>query len=188
MEGDSYWWFSVSIGDNKKIRFSSDLRTQGGLPSCPNPPVKDQIFGRCYTKTRRWHTVFCFLVSSFWIVFCGPLSTEIYNRLYSWKGIRHSIYLDDGRTIAETKSGAEDQRTFVYKTLKNSGCILEVEKSDKEILIIPRNTSVSLLTHTAWQFVSKKPNKWRIIQQVLETISHGSKPIPANNWPEFSGK
>jgi hypothetical protein len=65
------------------------------------------------------------------------------------KGIRHSIYLDDGRIIAETKSGAEDQRTFVYKTLKNSGCILEVEKSDKEILIIPRNTSVSLLTHTA---------------------------------------
>jgi hypothetical protein len=65
------------------------------------------------------------------------------------KGIRHSIYLDDGRIIAETKCGAEDQRTFVYKTLKNSGCILEVEKSYKEILIIPRNTSVSLLTHTA---------------------------------------
>ncbi len=144
--------FTESIGDHKKRGFSSGLRSQGGLSSCPNPSITDQIFGRIYTKTRRWHAVFCFLVSSLWIVFCGPLSTELFKPMNVYiheKGIRYFIYLDDGRIFAETKSGADGQRTFVYKTLTNSGWILEVEKSDKEILIIPRNTSVSLSTHTA---------------------------------------
>ena len=48
------------------------------------------------------------------------------------KGIRHSIYIDDGRILAGTKREAEDGRKFTYEVLKRSGGVLEKSKSDGE--------------------------------------------------------
>ena len=47
-------------------------------------------------------------------------------------GIRHSIYIDDGRILAETEAEAEDNRKFTYAVLEKAGWIRETKKSDAE--------------------------------------------------------
>jgi hypothetical protein len=105
------------------------------------------------------------------------------------KGIRHSIYLDDGRIVAETKCKAEDQRTFVYKVLKSSGWILEVEKSDKDGDANQSKEYLGFIIDTASMTVRlQEAKKQRILQQVSETISHGSKSFPAKELAGTIGK
>ena len=105
------------------------------------------------------------------------------------KGIRHSIYLDDGRIVAETKCKAEDQRTFVYKVLKSSGWILEVKKYDKDGDANQSKEYLGFIIDTASMTVRlQEAKKQRILQQVSETISHGSKSFPAKELAGTIGK
>ena len=46
------------------------------LTLTPNSPVKDKIFRQYHIETRWWVTVFCFLISFLWTVFCWALSDE----------------------------------------------------------------------------------------------------------------
>jgi hypothetical protein len=56
-----------------------------------------------------------------------PINAYIHN-----KGIRHSIYLDDGRITSDTKCQAGKERSIVYDILKKSGWIIEKKKSDQK--------------------------------------------------------
>lgn len=47
-------------------------------------------------------------------------------------GVRHSIYIDDGRVLAKNAEEAEKDRQFVYSTLARAGWSLEERKSDKK--------------------------------------------------------
>lgn len=51
---------------------------------------------------------------------------------FTMKGIRFSIYIDDGRILAQTREEAVQAMRFVYSTIKKAGWTLEHEKSDKE--------------------------------------------------------
>lgn len=46
------------------------------------------------------------------------------------RGIRFSIYIDDGRILSETKEEAIHAMKFVYETITRAGWILEKNKSD----------------------------------------------------------
>ena len=47
------------------------------------------------------------------------------------RGIRHSIFLDDGRMVAASKSEAEEHGSIVNDVLQKSGFIIEAKKSDE---------------------------------------------------------
>lgn len=46
------------------------------------------------------------------------------------KGMRFSIYIDDGRILATSKDQAENFRQMAYETMRKAGWILEQQKSD----------------------------------------------------------
>ena len=47
-------------------------------------------------------------------------------------GIRHSIYIDDGRALSDSPEQAEKTRKFICQTLLRAGWIVEAKKSDQE--------------------------------------------------------
>ena len=55
-----------------------------------------------------------------------PVNAYIHGR-----GIRHSIYLDDGRITAASKIQAEKNRITVYEALRKAGWILETKNQTK---------------------------------------------------------
>ena len=48
------------------------------------------------------------------------------------QGIRHTVFIDDGRFLSDSANSAEQNREKVYDTLQKAGWILEQTKSDKE--------------------------------------------------------
>ena len=55
-----------------------------------------------------------------------PLVSYIHNQ-----GIRFSIYIDDGRILADNADEAEKHRVFVYNVAQKAGWQISLEKSDK---------------------------------------------------------
>ena len=52
-------------------------------------------------------------------------------RYLNSKGIRNSIFIDDGRILVESKEEAEKVGTFVYNVITKAGWAIEESKSDK---------------------------------------------------------
>jgi hypothetical protein len=52
------------------------------------------------------------------------------NAYFHTKGIKHTIFIDDGRILARTAELAEEKRVFVYDTLRRAGWVVEPRKSD----------------------------------------------------------
>ena len=48
------------------------------------------------------------------------------------KGIRHTIFIDDGRLLAKTKEQSREEFAIVKQTLRNAGWQLETRKMDKD--------------------------------------------------------
>ena len=48
------------------------------------------------------------------------------------KGIRHTIFIDDGRLLAKTKEQSREEFAIVKQTLRNAGCQLEKRKTEKD--------------------------------------------------------
>lgn len=105
------------------------------------------------------------------------------------KGIRHSVYLDDGRIVADTMSEAEKHRVFVYDVLKRAGWILEARKSDHEEDASQSKEYLGFIVDTNSMTVRLgESKKERILHQVLETIAHSSRPILARELAGTLGK
>ena len=87
-------------------------------------PSQTKYLGAAIPKPDGGKQYFVFLYLPFGLSSAVHCLTKLFKPVNAYiheKGIRHSIYLDDGRIVAETKCKAEDQRTFVYKVLKSSG-------------------------------------------------------------------
>jgi len=155
-------------------------------------PSQTKYLGASIPKPDGGTQYFVFLYLPFGLSSAVHCLTKLFKPLNAYihgKGIRHSIYLDDGRIIAETKCRAEEQRLFVYKILKNSGWILEVEKSDKEGDTNQAKEYLGFIIDTNSMTVRlQEAKKQRILQKVRETISHGSKPILAKQLAGTLGK
>lgn len=155
-------------------------------------PSQTKYLGAAIPKPDGGKQYFVFLYLPFGLSSAVHCLTKLFKPVNAYiheKGIRHSIYLDDGRIVAETKCKAEDQRTFVYKVLKSSGWILEVEKSDKDGDANQSKEYLGFIIDTASMTVRlQEAKKQRILQQVSETISHGSKSFPAKELAGTIGK
>ena len=104
-------------------------------------------------------------------------------------GIRHSIYLDDGRITSDTRLQAEEERLIVYNILKKSGWILEQKKSDQEGDASQSKEYLGFIVDTASMTVRLgETKKQLILEQVLATISYGQKPIMAKELAGTLGK
>lgn len=155
-------------------------------------PSQTKYLGAAIPKPDGGKQYFVFLYLPFGLSSAVHCLTKLFKPVNAYiheKGIQHSIYLDDGRIVAETKCKAEDQRTFVYKVLKSSGWILEVEKSDKDGDANQSKEYLGFIIDTASMTVRlQEAKKQRILQQVSETISHGSKSFPAKELAGTIGK
>lgn len=91
--------------------------------------------------------------------------------------------------MAETKHKAEEQHIFVYKVLQSSGWILEPEKSDKKEDINQSKEYLGfIIDNNSMTVRLQEAKKRRILKRVWDTISHGSKPIPAKELAGTLGK
>jgi hypothetical protein len=104
-------------------------------------------------------------------------------------GIRHSIFVDDGRILARTAEQAEKDRATVYDIIQKAGWILEENKSDgknqssqvKEYLgfnIDTRDMTVSLTEE-------KKAALKKSVEQTIEAIT---RPVKAKFLAKCAGK
>ena len=113
-----------------------------------------------------------------------PLNAYIHS-----KGIRHSIYLDDGRITAASKEQAEAERTVVYGALRSSGWILENKNSDQEGDASQLKDYLGFVINTVSMTVRLGDAKrQQILKQVWETIAHGTKLLPAKELAKTLGK
>ncbi|KZR97789.1 Uncharacterized protein APZ42_007139, partial [Daphnia magna] len=113
-----------------------------------------------------------------------PINAYLHN-----KGIRHSIYLDDGRITSDTKCQAEKDRSIVYDILKKSGWIIEKKKSDQENDASQCKEYLGFIIDTDSMTVRlSEAKKQHTIQQVLKTIAYGPKPILAKELAGTLGK
>jgi hypothetical protein len=113
-----------------------------------------------------------------------PVNAYIHGR-----GIRHSIYLDDGRITAASKIQAEENRITVYETLRKAGWILENKKSDQEGDASQLKEYLGFLIDTINMTVRlTDAKKQQILKQVWETISLASNKLPAKELAKTLGK
>lgn len=111
------------------------------------------------------------------------------NAFFHGKGIRHSIYLDDGRIVAESKRKVEEHRVIVYDVLDRSGWILEMQKSDGEEDASQSKEYLGFIIDTISMTVRLvESKKQRTLQCARETIAYGSRPIPAKELAVTVGK
>lgn len=155
-------------------------------------PSQTTYLGAAIPKPDGSTQYFVFLYLPFGLSSAVHCLTKLFKPVNAYiheKGIRHSIYLDDGRIVAQTIQKAEEQRIFVYKVLKSSGWILEVEKSDRKEDIAQSKEYLGFIIDTTSMTVRlQEAKKRRILQQVLETILNGFQPIPARELAGILGK
>ena len=132
-------------------------------------------------------------MSSLWFILACHCITKLLKPVNAYihsKGIRHSIFLDDGRITAPSKEKAEEGRTVVYGTLRNAGWILESKKSDQEGDASQSKEYLGFVIDTVSMTVRLLDfNRQQIIKQVWETISHGTNSfLPAKELARALGK
>ena len=155
-------------------------------------PSQIKYLGAAITKPDGSKRYFIFLYLPFGLSSAVHCITKLFKPINAYiheKGIRHSIYLDDGRITAETKCQAEKHRVFVYDVLKRSGWILEVKKSDHFGDASRSKEYLGFIIDTESMTVRLGDDKkQRILRQVSETIAYGSKPILAKELAGTLGK
>ena len=151
-----------------------------------------KYLGAAITKPEGGTQYFVFLFLPFGLssaVHCITKISKPINAYIHVKGIRHSIYLDDGRITAESKHQTEEQRVIVYDILEKSGWTLEVNKSDPEGDASQTKEYLGFVIDTLSMTVrTGEIKKQRIIQQILETIAYGPRSIPAKELAGTLGK
>ena len=92
------------------------------------------FLGAAFEKEDGQTQNFEFLYLAFGVASAVHCITKLFkpiNAYFHGKGISHSIYIDDGRSLARTQEEAEDNRKFIYHTLKQAGWSIETSKSDR---------------------------------------------------------
>ena len=155
-------------------------------------PSQTKYLGAAYIKPEGGIQYFVFLFLPFGLSSAVHCITKLFKPINAYiheRGIRHSIYLDDGRITADSEHEAEKHRVFVYGVLEKAGWILEAKKSDHKGEASQAKEYLGFIIDTVSMTVRlEKAKKQRILQQVSETIAYGSKPIPAKELAGTLGK
>ena len=155
-------------------------------------PSQTKYLGAAIKKPDGSRQFFVFLFLPFGLasaVHCITKLSKPLNAYIHERGIRHSLYLDDGRITAPTEKQAEEHRLIVYEALKKSGWILESQKSDHEGDASQIKEYLGFVIDTSSMSVRLNDlKKQRILQQVSETIAYEDRPIPAKELARTLGK
>ena len=105
------------------------------------------------------------------------------------KGIRNSIYIDDGRILASTKSEAEYARKLAYQVLEKAGWTLEDKKSDKEGQASQVKDYLGFLINTNTMRVQLIGDRKEAIKRNVEqTLANKARPIHVKELAKTLGK
>jgi hypothetical protein len=108
---------------------------------------------------------------------------------FAKSGLRHSIYIDDGRVVASSKSLAQEHTEFVYDTLTKAGWQIAIQKSDRPdqatqvqeylgFTIDTRNMTVSL----------PEAKKAQLLQLSRDLAASGGRCLKAKELASMVGK
>jgi hypothetical protein len=155
-------------------------------------PLQTKYLGAAIKRPDGTTQYFVFLFLPFGLSSAVHCITKLFKPINAYiheKGIRHSIFLDDGRIMAENKHEAEKYRVFVYSVLNKAGWILETRKSDEEGDASQIKKHLGFIIDTSSMTVRLgEPKKQRTLHKVWETISYGLKLIPARKLAGTLGK
>ena len=105
------------------------------------------------------------------------------------RGIRNSIFIDDGRILAKSEREAESARKTAYQVLEKAGWTLENLKSDGENQANQIKEYLGFVINTITMTVQLKADRREAIKQdVQKTLSHKSKPIHVKELAKTLGK
>ena len=93
-----------------------------------------KYLGAAFEKEDGQIQYFIYLYLAFGVGSAVHCITKLFKPINAYlhgKGINHSIYIDDGRSLAKTQEEAELNRIFIYQTLQKAGWIIENSKSDQ---------------------------------------------------------
>ena len=149
--------------------------------------------GAAFTSEEGELIYFIFLYLPFGLSTAVHAITKLFKPFNAYlhkKGVRHTIYIDDGRGLAETKEEAEQSRQFIYAALQKSGWILESQKSDKEGQASQIKEYLGFIIDTQQMTVRLSDDKQQALAQHLkDTLSYGThKRMPAKVLARCLGK
>ena len=155
-------------------------------------PLQTKFLGAAIPKQDGGTQYLIFLFLPFGLSSAVHCITKIFkpiNAFLHGRGIRHSIFLDDGRMVAASKSEAEENGSIVYDVLQKSGFIIEAKKSDKVGDANQIKEYLGFTIDTCSMTVRLgEIKKQLILRRVKETIDYGSKPILARDLASTLGK
>ena len=99
--------------------------------------------------------------------------TKLFKPLNSYfhrHGIRHTIFIDDGRILAKTLDEATKDQNFVYGTLKKAGWVLEEQKSDKVGEASQIKDYLGFTINTISMTVGLKKEKKAVLKKDIENL------------------
>jgi hypothetical protein len=105
------------------------------------------------------------------------------------KGIRNSVFIDDGRILAKTEKDPEDFRKLTYKVLGKAGWTLEDKKSDKEGQASQIKEYLGFVNNYITMTIQLKDDRKEAIKKdVQKTLKHKSRPIHVKDLAKTLGK
>lgn len=144
-------------------------------------PQQTKYLGAAFEKEDGELQYFVFLYLAFGVASAVHCITKLFKPINAYlhgKGINHSIYIDDGRSLAGTQIEAEENRKFIYQTLYQAGWTIEKSKSDGAGEAAKVKEYLGFIIDTEIMSVRLNTDKKKqITKAVKEVISFGKRHI-----------
>jgi hypothetical protein len=102
------------------------------------------------------------------------------------KGIRNTVYIDDGRILAASQDEAEESRVFSYDAITKAGWAIETDKSDGCGAANQEKKYLGFLINSATLTVAATPEKIAKIVSLIREVLRMSK-IPIRRLASMMG-
>ena len=140
-----------------------------------------QFLGGAFENEQGGQQFFVYNFLPFGIASAVHALTKIMKPLTAYfadKGIRHSIYLDDGRIVASTLDQAKKDLEQVYDTLQKSGWTIAKAKSDTIHSISQSKEYLGFIIDSADMKIFMKPQKILVLRKLVqECIKNSGKRV-----------
>ena len=108
---------------------------------------------------------------------------------FAQSGIKHTIYLDDGRVVAATRLLAQSHLTFVYNTLRAAGWTIALHKSDTIDSVSQIKNYLGFSINTDSMRVFLQPQKEKDLVEIVKSlISFSLKKVKTKFLAKVLGK
>lgn len=155
-------------------------------------PEHVKYLGAAFKKTDGSTQYFVFEFLPFGLASAVHVMTKIMKPLSAYiasKGIRHTIYLDDGRVTADSKPQAGQDLETVLEVLEKAGWSLALEKSDTPNTVAQEKMYLGFLIDTASMSVRLgKEKEISLRQRVTLAIEREGKRMSAKDLAKVLGK